>query len=218
MNSATGPASPTLQPPAPLHSGKSGAVRVCKVVICDDQPELRDSIRFTLAATQWFIVIADAVDADSCLNRVRETLPDLLILDVNMPGGGPHIAAAAKAIHPRLHIVVFSGRADGAIQHAMLAAGADQYVLKTGRVAPLLQALDNAYRQLTTETPVEEVPSDVHPGGIRDHDEHLLDDQRCGCGSTVMYRRRTVMGALGSKLTFAAWCTTGIRRVRSRCR
>jgi hypothetical protein len=45
--------------------------------------------------------------------------------------------------------VVFSGRADGNIEDAMLAAGADQYVLKTGRVRPLIEAMENAYLQLS---------------------------------------------------------------------
>jgi DNA-binding NarL/FixJ family response regulator len=44
--------------------------------------------------------------------------------------------------------VVFSGRQDCATTTAMLQAGADQYVLKTGRVRPLLQALETAYRHL----------------------------------------------------------------------
>jgi DNA-binding NarL/FixJ family response regulator len=68
-----------------------------------------------------------------------------------MPGGGPHVATAAKAIRPRLHIVVFSGRQEKNTATAMLTAGADQYVLKTGRVRPLVQALENAYRPLTID-------------------------------------------------------------------
>jgi hypothetical protein len=41
---------------------------------------------------------------------------------------------------------------------------------------------------------------------IPSHDEHLLDGQLCGCGSPIMFRRRSVMGARGSEMTFAAWC------------
>ena len=37
-------------------------------------------------------------------------------------------------------------------------------------------------------------------------DEHLLDDRRCACGSSIMFRRRMVMGGRGSEMTFAAWC------------
>ena len=38
------------------------------------------------------------------------------------------------------------------------------------------------------------------------HDEYLLDDQRCSCGSFIMYRRRVVMGERDHVMTFAAWC------------
>ena len=38
------------------------------------------------------------------------------------------------------------------------------------------------------------------------HDEHLLDDQWCACGSPIVYRRRFVMGEGGTEMTFAAWC------------
>jgi len=138
----------SLRSTPPFDAGETGDPRVCTVVICDDQPALRDVIRLTLAPARRFAVVAEAADAESCLERVRETQPDVLILDVNIPGGGPHVAAGAKDIHPGLHIVVFSGRADGAIECSMLAAGADQYVLKTGRIRPLLEAMDNFYEQI----------------------------------------------------------------------
>jgi hypothetical protein len=49
-----------------------------------------------------------------------------------------------------------------------------------------------------------------HFGGavspVPSHDEHVLQGQRCACGSPLMYRRRAVMGDHGSETTFAAWC------------
>ena len=130
---------------APLESPKEPPHWVCKIVICDDQPELREAIVEILDSDPRFLVVGHAEDGTTCLERVRENDPDLLILDVNMPGGGPHVATGAKDIRPALHIVVFSGREDGKIERAMLEAGADQYVLKTGRIRPLLQALQTAY-------------------------------------------------------------------------
>ena len=50
---------------------------------------------------------------------------------------------------PQMHILVFSGRQDPAITRAMLNAGADQYVLKTGRLKPFFDALDIAAQHLT---------------------------------------------------------------------
>jgi DNA-binding NarL/FixJ family response regulator len=62
-----------------------------------------------------------------------------------MPGGGPDLAKAAKELNPGMHIVVFSGRQDARVQREMLGAGADQYVVKTGRLRPLLEALNQAF-------------------------------------------------------------------------
>ena len=44
-----------------------------------------------------------------------------------------------------MHILVFSGIRDNQMQREMLMAGADEYVVKTGRLRPLLEALDRAF-------------------------------------------------------------------------
>jgi len=137
--------------PADTDPVNPAAVRVCSIVICDDQPELRAAIDQILARNPRFVVVGRAGDGVSCLEQVRQTRPDLLILDVNMPGGGPPVATAAKDIRPQLHIVVFSGRQDAVIERNMRTAGADQYVLKTGRVRPLVQALETAYHRLAKD-------------------------------------------------------------------
>ena len=137
---------------ASMDPGSQPGRWVCTIVICDDQLELRAAIVEVLATNPRFLVVGHAEDGTSCLEKVREAAPDLLILDVNMPGGGPHVATAAKEIRPQLHIMVFSGREDAKIERGMLEAGADQYVLKTGRVRPLLQALHTAYVQLAERT------------------------------------------------------------------
>ncbi|MET0864996.1 MAG: response regulator transcription factor [Nakamurella sp.] len=206
MHLAKGAASSTLPTGVGIQPEGPGPIRICKVVICDDQPELRDAIRVTLAAMPRFTIVADTNDADSCLETVRDSQPDLLILDVNIPGGGPHVAAAAKTLQPHLHIVVFSGRADPAIEREMLAAGANQYVLKTGRVRPLLAAMDDAYRQITASAATQAV-ADSTRIEVASQDEHLLDGERCECGSPIMVRRRVVMGKNDARQTYAVWCT-----------
>jgi DNA-binding NarL/FixJ family response regulator len=117
----------------------------CTVLICDDRPELREAITKVLSDAARFKVVGQAVDGLSCLQRVRETGPDVLILDIGMPGGGPQVASAAKEIRPTMHILVFSGIRDDRMQHEMLLAGADEYVVKTGRLRPLLEALNRAF-------------------------------------------------------------------------
>ena len=114
------------------------------VLVCDDRPELREAISSALAGFPRFTVIGEASDGASCLRSVQDNPPDILILDVSMPGGGPPVARAVRSLHPTMHILVYSGRTDTRVQQDMLDAGADQYLLKTGRLGPLIQALDKA--------------------------------------------------------------------------
>lgn len=120
------------------------------VVVCDDKYEIRNAIRITLQNNTDFRVVGEAWDADTCLDRVRASNPDVLILDVNMPGGGPDVARAAKHLRPGLQIVVYSGNADAWNHQRMLAAGADDYIVKTGRTRPLLDGLHRAATRLET--------------------------------------------------------------------
>ena len=122
-----------------------------RIVIADDHSLVRNGLRRILEQETDFRVIGEASDGDACLERVKNFRPDVLILDVSMPGGGPDLAKAAKELNPGMHIVVFSGRQENTTATAMLEAGADQYVLKTGRVRPLVQALENAYRPLAVD-------------------------------------------------------------------
>lgn len=114
------------------------------VVVCDDRPEIRDAVRAVLAENPRFAVVGEAVDGTDCLAAVRLAAPDILILDVSMPGGGPDVARAVRKIRPTLHILVYSASPDVRVRQNMLDAGADQYVVKSGRVRPLLDALELA--------------------------------------------------------------------------
>lgn len=143
------------------------------VVVCDDRPELREAIGAVLCDVPRFQMIGEATDGSSCLQRVLDLQPDVLILDVCIPGGGVKTARAAKMLLPRLHIVVFSGRQDRRLQREMLAAGADQYVVKTGRLRPLIDALDRSIaRQVIDADGARSVPG-TSPRGVMtpDHQE-----------------------------------------------
>jgi CheY-like chemotaxis protein len=114
------------------------------IVVCDDHQYLRDAVKLVLSTVPRFHIVGEAFSGQTCLERVRDYRPDVLILDVSRPGGGPDLARAAKELNPGMHIVVFSGRQDNQTKNAMLAAGADQYIVKTGRLQPLVKALDRA--------------------------------------------------------------------------
>lgn len=132
------------------HPGSAAArdpdddTRPSRVVVCDDRAELRDAISVVLRGNPRFAIVGEAEDAASCLVQVDRLQPDVLILDVNMPGGGPSVTRTLRARWPGLFILVYSGQSRAQVREEMLAAGADEFVLKTGRLRPLIQALDVA--------------------------------------------------------------------------
>ena len=88
-----------------------------------------------------FEVVGEAVDGRSSLEQLVGTKPDVLLLDVNMPGGGPDVARAAKHLRPATRILVFTALGSAQIRRDMVDAGADAFLVKTGRLRPLLDAL-----------------------------------------------------------------------------
>lgn len=139
---------PTAEPsnllPGQGADGRSAVARVRTVVVCDDQQVIRDALRLLLDDVSEFVMVAEAADGETCLDRVRETRPDLLIMDFSMPGGGPNLVKAVKGVRRDTHVIIFTGRQDNHTREAMLRAGADQYVVKNGRPRVLLEALRRA--------------------------------------------------------------------------
>ena len=121
---------------------------VRSVLVCDDREELRDAIRLLLADHPRFTIEGNAADGASCLEQVRDTRPDVLILDVNMPGGGPDLARAVKQLSPATQILVYSSNTTPGSEQHMRAAGADDYIVKTGRTRPLIDGLTRAADRL----------------------------------------------------------------------
>ena len=71
-----------------MDNGKPGADRPIDVIIADDHSVVRDGIRTVLERTDGeFRVVGEAADVPSTIREVRELKPDLLTLDLSMPGG-----------------------------------------------------------------------------------------------------------------------------------
>lgn len=112
-----------------------------RVLVCDDQADIRRALRDVIGSLPGFDVTAEAATGPDCCGSLGADPVDLVVLDVNLPGGGPELAARIRAAHPDTAIVVFSAHGEPHVRRAMLDAGADEYVVKTGRLAPLREAL-----------------------------------------------------------------------------
>jgi len=104
---------------------------VQKILICDDDPNIRNIVDFGLAAEGFQVRVA--ADGDEALELVRREPPDLVILDVMMPGSdGIEVCRALKEDPrtrqvPVLLLTACAGKAD---RDRGLAAGADDYITK----------------------------------------------------------------------------------------
>lgn len=110
-----------------------------KVLVADDDPQLRRALRITLAARGYEVV--EAADGKQAIDRIAATHPDLVLLDLGMPAvDGMDVVRAVRGWSP-VPIIVLSGRTDSAEKVEVLDAGADDYVTKPFAMDELLARL-----------------------------------------------------------------------------
>jgi two-component system response regulator NreC len=125
-----------------MEDGTPGVTRPIDVIIADDHTVVRDGIRAVLEREAGeFRVVGEAADIPSMVRSVRELKPDLLTLDLTMPGGSSLGALPSCFIaHPTLAVAILTMREDPEYARQALRAGARSYVLKEAEPAELLQA------------------------------------------------------------------------------
>jgi CheY-like chemotaxis protein len=102
------------------------------ILICDDEPELRELMRLSLEPNARYR-FQEAGDGDEAIDAVESTRPDLLLLDVMMPGTGGLAVLEHLRAHPELSdtpVIVVSAFASPADRHAAIEAGATRFVRK----------------------------------------------------------------------------------------
>jgi two-component system response regulator NreC len=119
--------------------------RPLRIVLADDHQVVRRGLELVLGAEPDFIVVAAAGDIRSARAKAREHKPDVLVLDLNMPGGSVLEAIPKlRAELPATQIVVLTMEADTASVRAAREAGALGYVLKEAADSELADAVRRA--------------------------------------------------------------------------
>jgi DNA-binding NarL/FixJ family response regulator len=112
------------------------------IVLADDHRIVRQGLRALLAAEADFKVIGEADDGREALALVRRLNPDVLVLDLMMPGlNGLEVARQLHRQTPKVGIVVLSMHDDEGFVLEALANGASAYVLKDSNSSDLIQAV-----------------------------------------------------------------------------
>jgi DNA-binding NarL/FixJ family response regulator len=114
-----------------------------RVLLADDHPLVRAGVRRVLDAEPHLEVVGEAEDGAAALEAVRTAAPDVLVLDLAMPGvDGLEVLREAKAIRPALRIVVLTMHASPEYVTRAIRNGADGYLLKESAVQDLLLAIE----------------------------------------------------------------------------
>jgi two-component system nitrate/nitrite response regulator NarL len=100
------------------------------VIVADDHPLFLEGVVAALEATDGIHVLAHTGDGREAIRLAHEHLPDLVLLDVNMPGGGLNAAREIAAASPATKIVMLTVSEDEDDILAAMKAGASGYVLK----------------------------------------------------------------------------------------
>jgi two-component system, NarL family, response regulator NreC len=110
------------------------------IVIADDHQVVRSGLRLLLQGEPDMHVVGEAGDADTALRLVTTRSPDVLVLDLNMPGT-PSLEALPDLLNTGTRVVVLTMQEDPAFARTALRAGASGFVLKESASEELVSAV-----------------------------------------------------------------------------
>ena len=125
-----------------MNEGGNGSAEAIRIVLADDHAVVRSALRMLLDAEPDLEVVAEAGDVDSTVRYLRGHVPDVLILDLNMPGG-PSLEAVPSMLEasPETNIVVLTMQSEPVFAREAMQAGVCGYILKEAADSELVHAV-----------------------------------------------------------------------------
>lgn len=117
-----------------------------RIVLADDHAVVRSGLRLLLDGEEDFEVVAEAGDVDTAVRTVLGYKPDVLVLDLNMPGRESSLEALPEIhkVSPGTHVVILTMQEDPQFARQALSSGALAYVLKEAADDELVEAIRRA--------------------------------------------------------------------------
>ena len=125
-----------------------------RILLCDDQPVIRSRVCEALAERPDIQVVGEATGGLAAVAMASELLPDLVLMDVVMPGlSGIEATRQIRAAAPDVKVLAFSAGAEQQTVDEMFSAGAQGFLVKDGDSEELVRAIRSVAAGLYYRSP-----------------------------------------------------------------
>ncbi|MGG1514462.1 response regulator transcription factor [Paenibacillus oryzisoli] len=113
-----------------------------RIMIADDHPIFRSGVRNLLQTTEDLVVVGEASSGDEVMPLVEQCRPDLILMDIRMPGlNGIEATRLVKEKYPDIHVLILTMFRDDQSVFTAMRVGAKGYVLKDADEIELLRSV-----------------------------------------------------------------------------
>ena len=118
-----------------------------RVMIADDHAILRAGLRSLLALQEDMELTAEAIDGQDAVNKAEQNKPDVLLMDITMPGmNGIEALKHVRKVSPESRVLILTMHDDHAYLRSVLAAGGSGYLVKRAADTELLAAIRTVHQ------------------------------------------------------------------------
>jgi EAL domain-containing protein (putative c-di-GMP-specific phosphodiesterase class I) len=117
-----------------------------RIVIADDEPVVRKALEQLIASEPTLRLVGVAADSDEVVDLAGRLQPDVALLDVRMPGGGPEAARGIRECSAYTKVIALSAYADRETVLEMIRSGAAGYLVKGAAGAEVLDTISRCAR------------------------------------------------------------------------
>ncbi|MDB6033251.1 MAG: two component LuxR family transcriptional regulator [Verrucomicrobiales bacterium] len=121
--------------------------RKIKVFLVDDHPVVREGVRSCLRHYEQVEVVGEAASGHEAIDRAKEFAPDIILMDVTMPGmNGLEATKCLRAICPDSRVLIFTVHEKKEFVREMIQSGARGYIRKNTSPMELVSAIEKLHR------------------------------------------------------------------------
>jgi two-component system invasion response regulator UvrY len=145
------------------------------VMLVDDHDLVRKGLRRLLDDTSGIKVVAEAPDGEQAIRQVRKRKPDVILMDVSMPGiGGLEATRKITQVSPDMKVIAVTVHDDDPFPARLLEAGAVGYITKGCNIDEIVEAIQTVYsgKQYLTPSVAQKLALSL----VNKHGKALMDE------------------------------------------